>query len=306
MTEPMKGYLKGLSEMAENMSIEDTDSEPRSFCEYCNNTGMVKYADLPVSHRLYEKLVPCTQCQRGADIRDNILRTRINDSALPKLYRDADIYRWLKNINSKGKLLAYAIALEFVESQKHIISSHGVANRLIETAHIPEIRKHLEIPEMVFRGFAFWGPVGTGKTWLAAAVMNELLQQGEIVMYMRAQDIIQSLTDTWNKRNQDNEATSEESLLEQYKTVPYLFIDDMNIESRRGELLPHQRNYMETIIRYRSNNELHTFITCNINLDQFYEQWGERTADVLAADLYWAKVGGDKLRRTQIALDIDL
>lgn len=293
------GFKKSLEELAARIQVDDTivDDESLEHCPTCNGLGMVR-PDVPEHHRLYGKLISCFDCEKGQAEYSRILKNRIKETELPKIYRNASLYDWKSEITStKGKLLAYLTAVEFVESPDNTISSHAVAKRVehLMQSNTPDwIYAILESNDIIRNGFVFYGSVGTGKTWLAAAVMNALVDQDKIVLYMRAQDIIQSLTATWSNRE-----NSEDTVLERYKQTPFLFIDDMNLELRGDALLPHQKGYMEAIIRHRSNHDLRTFITCNIAPEQFYEQWGDRIGDVIAADSQWVKIGGAKLRQTQ-------
>lgn len=301
MTDDFRNYMQNLINNIEVDPSLPIESEIDS-CETCNGIGMVA-PDVPPTHHFYKKLIPCPHCEKGQANQRQIHENRIKQTELPVNYQNANINDWWRDLGSddyrEGKRLAYLTAIEFINALDHTISSHAVAERVkrLMQSNTPDwIHKILLSHDQQRIGFAFYGPVGTGKTWLAAAVMNALIDKDEFVLYMRAQDIIQSLKSTWNQRNNDDE--TEDAILDRYKNAPFLFIDDMNLELRGQDLLPFQKDYMEAIIRHRSNHRLRTFITCNIGLDQFYSQWGDRTGDVLAADLQWVKVGGSKLRQT--------
>jgi hypothetical protein len=246
-----------------------------------------------------DQFIPCPSCEEGQANLKMQWERRLRAGELPSNYRDASLSQWLEAMTDdllKGKVLAYLAACEFAENPQHLIPSHALAQRVraFMGDDTPSwVGKILSEPNSGRIGFVLQGEVGTGKTWLAAATMNALTALGESVLYMRAQDIIRALTATW-KTNE-----SDEGLLTRFKEAPFLFIDDMNLELRGDGLLAHQKDYMESIIRYRSNYRLPTFITCNITLEQFYEQWGSRIADVIAADLQWVKMGGAKLRQSQ-------
>lgn len=290
--------MKKLSDWIEQQKIganfqivPDVEEDPKPPCPNGCIHGWLKAR--------VDKFVPCDACEEGQANLKMLWERRLKAGELPNNYRDASLSQWADSMTEellKGKILAYLAASEFVEHPRHVIPSHALAERVksfMDKDTPAWVGNILSEPDVERIGFVLQGEVGTGKTWLAAATMNALTAMGKSVLYMRAQDIIRALTNTW-KTNE-----SDEGLLSRFKEAPFLFIDDMNLELRGDGLLAHQKDYMEAIIRYRSNHRLQTFITCNISLEQFYEQWGNRIADVIAADLQWVKMGGAKLRQSQ-------
>lgn len=78
-------------------------------------------------------------------------------------------------------------------------------------------------------GLFITGPMGTGKTHLAAAIANQLMHGGTPVICMTMIDLLDRIRQTFNasgNRWDDNEAT----LLNKYKRVDLLIIDDMGKE----------------------------------------------------------------------------
>lgn len=80
-------------------------------------------------------------------------------------------------------------------------------------------------PEPGRNGLFIAGPKGTGKTHLAAAVANQLIQQGTPVICMTMIDLLERI-----KRTFAREGADEGAVLSLYKTVPLLVIDDMGKE----------------------------------------------------------------------------
>lgn len=85
-------------------------------------------------------------------------------------------------------------------------------------------------PDPGRNGLFITGPKGTGKTHLAAAIANQLMQNGTAVICMTMIDLLDRIKRTYEQSRQYGGETSEGSVLNAYKTVPLLVIDDMGKE----------------------------------------------------------------------------
>lgn len=74
-------------------------------------------------------------------------------------------------------------------------------------------------------GLFILGDIGVGKTHLAAAIANRLIQNGRPVICMTMIDMLARIKATYDKRE-----ISEGEILRIYETVPLLVIDDMGKE----------------------------------------------------------------------------
>lgn len=79
-------------------------------------------------------------------------------------------------------------------------------------------------------GLFITGNVGTGKTHLAAAIANQLMQEGQAVICMTMIDLLDRIKRTYEKQRQYGGEESEGKILNAYKDVPLLVIDDMGKE----------------------------------------------------------------------------
>ena len=79
-------------------------------------------------------------------------------------------------------------------------------------------------------GLFITGPKGTGKTHLAAAIANQLMKDGTAVICMTMIDLLERIKKTYEKNRRYGGETSEANVLNAYKTVPLLIIDDMGKE----------------------------------------------------------------------------
>lgn len=77
-------------------------------------------------------------------------------------------------------------------------------------------------------GLFITGPKGTGKTHLAAAIANQLMQEGTGVICMTMIDLLDRIKQTYEKQTQWG--SSEGNVLNTYKEVQLLIIDDMGKE----------------------------------------------------------------------------
>lgn len=79
-------------------------------------------------------------------------------------------------------------------------------------------------------GLFITGPKGTGKTHLAAAIANQLMQGGTAVICMTMIDLLERIKRTYEQNRQYGGEISEGNVLDTYKKVPLLIIDDMGKE----------------------------------------------------------------------------
>lgn len=107
------------------------------------------------------------------------------------------------------------------------------------------------------KGLYLHGVFGSGKTYLIYALLNELKINKKVeyeAFYFP--DLLKSLRDDWDTYSEK---------LDFYSTVPLLFIDDIGAENvsdwGRDEVLG-------TILQHRMNNQLTTFFTSNLTLDE--------------------------------------
>lgn len=117
-------------------------------------------------------------------------------------------------------------------------------------------------------GMLLMGNVGCGKTYLAAAIANELAAHNVAVKFVVVPDFLDKLRYTFG----ENSPVGELELMDQVKTAPVLILDDLGAH-----------NYTEwsiktlfSIINYRVNYELPMVVTTNLSVEEIEELIGSR------------------------------
>lgn len=113
-------------------------------------------------------------------------------------------------------------------------------------------------------GLLFSGSVGTGKTHLAAAIANHLLERGIPVIFASLGEILDQIKATY----QGGTGESETSLVSLYSTVDLLVLDDLGKE-RYNEWTVEK---LFTIINNRYEAQLPVVVTTNYNMDKLVKR----------------------------------
>lgn len=158
------------------------------------------------------------------------------NSGLPKRFRKKTFENYEKDKN----LIAYKKSKDFAE-------------------RFPDINK----------GLLLVGPVGTGKTHLAAAISNKLISKLYTVYFGNTTDIMSFIKSTYSK---DAEMTEGEAIELMTEKVDLLVIDDLGQENETGNTLA----VMYQLINRLYENEKLTVITTNYNSVDLARKLGER------------------------------
>jgi len=142
-------------------------------------------------------------------------------------------------------------------------------------------------------GLFITGPKGTGKTHLAAAIANQLMQQGTAVICMTMIDLLDRIKQTYEQQGQWGAAT-EANVLRTYKEVTLLIIDDMGKEPATEWVA----SKIYAIINARYEAYLPTIITTNYSDAELVQ----RLTPKEAADETTADATIDRLREMCAAI----
>lgn len=116
-------------------------------------------------------------------------------------------------------------------------------------------------------GILFTGPVGSGKTYLAASIANELMAANRKLLFLVVPDLLDELRATYKTE------LNELDLLDSARTIPILILDDLGAHNYTDWT----RNRLYSIINYRLNEHLPTVITSNLSLEEMEDYIGVRT-----------------------------
>ena len=141
------------------------------------------------------------------------------------------------------------------------------------------------------QGLIFVGNTGSGKTHLATAILNAVLDKGYSGRFYRAADIPIDIQASYNSNS-----ISEYEIMLQLKTVKLLVLDDLGAD----KMTEFDRGIIHSIIDSRINYCLPTIITTNVPPDKMSDILDSRTVDrLLGSDFYLFTLTDESYRRTR-------
>ncbi|MCR4433667.1 MAG: ATP-binding protein, partial [Caldiserica bacterium] len=139
-------------------------------------------------------------------------------------------------------------------------------------------------------GILFWGRPGVGKSHLAAAIANDLLERGDSPLFLNVVKFLNTL------RNLYREEESESSEMERATSADLLVLDDLGAEKPTDWA----REKIYELVNSRYESLLPLIATTNLNLNSLEDFLGERTFGRLIEMCLPVEVGGED-RRLRIA-----
>lgn len=110
------------------------------------------------------------------------------------------------------------------------------------------------------KGLYLHGSFGSGKTYILAALLNELAKNGANTVIMYYPEMLRNLKESFSS-DFDNK-------MNLFKTCDVLLLDDLGAEHVTGW---NRDEILSTILNYRMEEGLPTFITSNLNKEELIE-----------------------------------
>ncbi len=125
------------------------------------------------------------------------------------------------------------------------------------------------------RDLFLFGPVGTGKTYVMAAMLRHYIYEGFLCKRINFDDFCTELRSTMSPGAQ----RTEWEIIKPLRTIDKLFIDDLGLRSKQETDFAYVTLY--SIFNKRQEYLLPTFLTSNKNIDQLSQQFDARIASRL-------------------------
>jgi len=260
---PLKGKLQYMASFASSEKIYD--------CSLCHDTGWVvtEQGAMPCLCRQKERL---EKKKAAAGLTQSLIDNRFDNFCL-------DYYP------------------EYIKTEKGT-SYRGLAKKVLRAARdfaqdcvVIYARNERKVSRQKvktpIRGLLLEGEAGRGKTHLASAIANELLEKEVDVLFMVVPEFLDALRFSYNNEN----SASEEELIKRAQTAQVLILDDLGAHNfsqwTRGKIF--------NLINYRLNHQLPCVITTNLSIDEMNEEIGRRTVSriVEICDIYYLDSDGD-------------
>lgn len=234
------------------------------------------------SRRQYGRFCQCPEGRRA-------YLTYVNDRATEENKRRRDM--WDKTpIPSRFKHLRLSLS-PLLETHRDLVfrlchPSHWYP--ITEGSTTDDTGDHWDEPawgehhDQWYKSWLLWGDYGVGKTGLAVGYARQanLYASDDYgnpprILFCTMPDLLAELRATYNHQPvTDEDKTSEEQLIQDYGTVPFLILDDIGAEQVKNQEWVADRLYR--IIGKRHGDELPTLFTSNLSVEELGAKLGER------------------------------
>lgn len=299
--------MKKITEEIKNMSL-NTDMEyslkdeyikslkDSDFKELVSNLSMVEEDLMKYTSKLQETSVEhayCRDCKGITECKNNITGfafTPYVDGK--KLVFSYDICRYNKKIREANKYQDNVFYFDVPKEIKEAKMSEIYTNDMNRVTVLKWIKDFYRDYKKTKRGKGLYlhGNFGSGKTYLLAALFNELAKQNFKVAIIYWPEFLRTLKASFD--------TDFDEKYQYIKKIPLLLIDDLGAEN----LTPWARDeILGPILQFRMQEELSTFFTSNLNLEDLEKHFSTTNMGI-------EKVKAKRIieRIKQLSIEVDL
>lgn len=140
------------------------------------------------------------------------------------------------------------------------------------------------------------GPSGTGKTHIAAAIVNRLITESKPAKFINVSDLLNQMRLEIDYENPDH---LNENLLDHLSNAPMLVLDDLGTHSRTQWA----EEKLDQLLGYRYDRRLPTVVTTSEKIEDLPERINTRLSDPFIADHIYLKRGLGNPDSSVIGLD---
>lgn len=230
-------------------SSTDATDKPQPFrgdpdCPICGGIGFVR-RDLPIDHPDFGKLSVCTCRQK-----------EVYQTERQRLYR-------LSNLDAFSNMTfdTFKVQGRLGLGDQQVRSLQFAFNQAQQFANSPQ------------GWLLLLGSYGTGKTHLAAAIANQVVELGGPTLFLTVPDLLD-----WLRFSFDSDDSSLEQRLEEIRSIHLLVLDDLGTQNAT----PWAEEKLYQIINHRYVNKLPMVVTTNLSLNEID---GRITSRLLDPDL---------------------
>ena len=242
-----------------NINFNEIINKGSKKCGYCGKELKPKgldylYANIPEESIEYER---CT-CEKSKEYWTK------------KDYEDFIKKRKKKNIDLINKIFNEKIF-------KKKIEKYNLNNFIVNEFNKNEVKIVKDYTQKCLdkkqdKGLIIIGKSGVGKTYLACAIANQLMQNGQVVLVGRLANLLDKIKDSFSENT-----ITEKELIELYSGVDMIVIDDLGIEKITKWAL--DKFYI--IIENRNENGLPIVITTKLSKDKLMQRFSEVNDEIL-------------------------
>ncbi|MDQ3943266.1 MAG: ATP-binding protein, partial [Actinomycetota bacterium] len=246
-------------------------------CPHCGRELEAEFFEFPpaLKHKYGKRgewyYHPCTpECERKNERREWEL-----------IRRDARVASLLQKSGLSKRLKGYTLG-----NFRVVVSNSAARARMKVDEYLENWEENWEAG----RGLYFCGGVGTGKTHLAVAVMQEIIRRKKVPsLFVTVPELLDNLREAYNKPGRDLD-----EWMDAVQNADFLVLDDLGSE----RVTDWVRERIFVIVNHRYRETLPTVFTSNIGPKDLAEQLGGRTASRIIAMCEWISLEGEDYRET--------